>query len=147
MTSTYDRIQAAIERGDYADLVAAVPYAAYLGIAVEQDDNGRRYRLPYRDDLIGNARLGALHGGAVAGLLEQAALFEVLISQSQRRIPRAIDFGIDYLRSARGEDVFASCRVVRQGRRVAQVRSEAWQAERDKPVAAARAVFLLQDID
>lgn len=143
--STYDRIAAALEHGDYGEMIAAVPYAAYLGMTVESGDAKRRYRMPFRDDLVGNAHLGALHGGAVAGFMEQAALFEALVSQSQRRIPRVIDFGIDYLRSARSRDLFAVCRVVREGRRVAQVRAEAWQGDRDTPVAAARAVFLLQD--
>lgn len=144
---TYDRIAAAVERGDYDDMIAAVPYATYLGISVEGDESERRYRMAFRDDLVGNMRLGAIHGGAVAGFMEQAALFEALISQSQRRIPRVIDFGVDYLRSARSRDLFVACQVVRQGRRVAQVRAEAWQNNRDKPVAAARAVFLLQDMD
>lgn len=141
----YDRIGTALERGDYGAMIEAVPYAAWLGMTVASDDEGRRYRMAYRDELVGNAHLGALHGGAVAGFLEQAALFEALVSQSQRRIPRVIDFGIDYLRSARSRDLFAACRVVREGRRVAQVRAETWQDERDAPVAAARAVFLLQD--
>jgi uncharacterized protein (TIGR00369 family) len=143
--NTYDRIAAALKRGDYGTMIEAVPYAAYLGISVESDDAERRYRMAYRDDLVGNAHLGALHGGVVAGFLEQAALFEALVSQSQRRIPRVIDFGVDYLRSARSQDLFAACRVVREGRRVAQVRAEAWQRDRERPVAAARAVFLLQD--
>lgn len=143
--NTYDRIAAALERGDYGAMIGAVPYAAWLGMAVEDDDAGRRYRMRFRDELVGNAHLGALHGGAVAGFMEQAALFEALVSQSQRRIPRVIDFGVDYLRSARSQDLYAACQVVREGRRVAQVRAEAWQRDRDQPVAAARAVFLLQD--
>ncbi|MES1944586.1 thioesterase superfamily protein [Salinisphaera sp. PC39] len=145
--STYERIADALARQDYAGMIDAVPYARYLDMRVEPAADGRHYRMPYRDDLIGNMRIPALHGGAVGGFMEQAALFEALISQSQRRIPRVIDFGIDYLRSARAEDLLAACIVVRQGRRVAQVRAEAWQSDPDKPVAAVRAVFLLQDID
>lgn len=143
--STYDRIAASVKQGDYGAMIAAVPYAAYLGMTVTDDGGERLYHMPFRDDLVGNMHLGALHGGAVAGFMEQAALFEALVSQSQRRIPRVIDFGIDYLRSARSHDLFAACQVVREGRRVAQVRAEAWQRDRQQPVAAARAVFLLQD--
>jgi acyl-coenzyme A thioesterase PaaI-like protein len=40
-------------------------------------------------------------------------------------------------------DTFARGRVIRQGRRVANVRAEAWQESPDKPVAAAHAHFLL----
>lgn len=143
--NTYDRIAAALAAGDYAGMIATVPYASYLGMEVAKDNGERHYRMPFRDDLIGNTQLPALHGGAVGGFLEQAALFEIIVSQSQRRIPRLIDFGIDYLRSARPEDLYAAGQVVRQGRRVAQVRAEAWQSDRDKPVAAVRAVALLLD--
>lgn len=144
--STYDRIRAAITDGDDAALVAAVPYAAYLGMAIERMDGERRYRLPFREDLIGNSRLPALHGGAVAGFLEAAGLFEVLISQSQRRIPRVVDFSVDYLRSGRAEDTFAACRLLRHGRRVAQVQAEAWQSERQRPIAFVRADFVVRDL-
>lgn len=144
--SAYDRIERALAGPDYAALVAELPYAAYLGMRIEADGDGRRYCLPYRDDLLGNVRIHALHGGAVGGFLESVALFEVLISQSQRRIPRVVDFSIDYLRSARAADTFAACRALRHGRRVAQVQAEAWQADRDKPVAFVRADFLLQDV-
>lgn len=144
--NAHDRIDAALRAGDYDSVVAAVPYAAYLGLTIESDaDRARRYRMPYRDDLIGNVRIQALHGGAIAAFLECAAVLEVLITQHQRRIPRVIDFAVDYLRSARPEDSFAGCRVLRHGSRVAQVQAEAWQSERGRPVAFVRADFLLQD--
>lgn len=144
--SAYGRINSALAGSDYAALVAEVPYAAYLGLEIQTVDGGRRYRLPYRDELIGNARIQALHGGVVAGFLEAAAIFEVLISQAQRRIPSSIDFGVDYLRSAKDRESFVDCRVVRHGRRVAQVQAEAWQTDRERPVAMARSVFLLRDV-
>lgn len=143
--NTYDRIQAAIEAGDYTSLVETVPYATYLGVLIENLDGERRYQMPFREDLIGNRHIRALHGGAVAGFMESATLFEVLISQSQRRIPRVVDLGVDYLRSGRAEDTYATCRVLRHGHRVAQVQAEAWQSDRDKPIAFVRADFVVRD--
>lgn len=140
-----ERIQAAIAARDYATLVSAVPYAAYLGMAIEEAAGERHYRLPFRQDLIGNHRLPALHGGVVAGFMETAALFEVLISQSQYRIPKVIDFSIDYLRSGQPRDSIVGCRVLRHGRRVAQVQAEAWQSGRDRPIAFVRADFMVRD--
>ena len=55
----------------------------------------------------------------------------------------SIDFSIDYLRSAHTEDSYAACAVERLGRRVAQVQIRCWQADAAKPVALARAHFLL----
>ncbi|MEL6388221.1 MAG: PaaI family thioesterase, partial [Pseudomonadota bacterium] len=54
-----------------------------------------------------------------------------------------IDLTVDYLRSAKAEDLFARTRVVKLGSRMTTVRAEAWQTEREKPVAMLRAQFLV----
>jgi uncharacterized protein (TIGR00369 family) len=134
---------------DSSDLVAAIPYAAYLDIRIEQADDGeaRVYRMPYRDDLIGSPRLPALHGGTVASLLELAMQFEVLIAEAQTRLPYPVDFSIDYWRSAAAADCWCRCRLICSGRRIAQVQAECWQEDRERPIAFARADFLLRAVD
>ena len=124
--------------------VTAAQGAAFFQ-ALQDADGARIFRLPYREDLIGNARLPALHGGAIAGFVESAALFEVLISQAQQRVPRVVDMTVDYLRSGRARDTFAVGRVVRQGSRIAQVQVDVWQDQRERLIAFARADFLLQE--
>jgi acyl-coenzyme A thioesterase PaaI-like protein len=47
------------------------------------------------------------------------------------------------LRSGRAVDTFAAGRVTKQGRRVANVRVEAWQDDPARPIAAAHGHFLL----
>ncbi|ROO24041.1 thioesterase [Salinisphaera orenii MK-B5] len=147
MSARGERVRAAVAAADYARLIAAIPYAGYLGIGVEHDGEARRYRMPYRDELIGNARKSALHGGTVAGFLELAMQLDVLIAEAQPRLPYAIDFAIDYWRSAGPHDCIADCRLIRSGRRLAQVQAECWQQSRDTPVAFARADFLLRAFD
>lgn len=144
--SSYQKINDALAADDYAALARQIPYAAYLGIQIESQAGVRRYRLPFREDLVGNGRIQALHGGVVAGFLELSAQFEVLISQRQRRVPGPIDFAVDYLRSAKSVDSFVNCRLLRQGRRVAHVQAQCWQTDPAKPVAFARMNFLLQDV-
>ena len=136
-------------RRNSEDLVAAIPYAAYLDLRIEYADDGqaRVYRMPYRDELIGSQRLPALHGGTVASLLELAMQLEVLIAESQTRIPYPVDFSIDYWRSAAAVDCYCQCRLIRSGRRIAQVQAECWQNDRERPVAFARADFLLRAVD
>lgn len=143
--STYDKIEKALASEDYAAVVESIPYAAYLGVGVFKQAGVRHYHLPFREGLLGNAHIGAMHGGVIAGFLEISAQIEVLIGQRQRRVPGPIDFNIDYLRSAKSVDSFVACRVLRQGSRVAQVQANCWQADADKPVAFARINFLLQD--
>lgn len=144
--------RAAGEQGDFAPLRALVPYAAFLDVQVALDAGAPRFRLPFRKSLVGNAALPALHGGAVAGFMENAALLHLLLQLDERRVPKSIDFSIDYLRSAGAQDTHAACEVMRQGRRVAQVQIRCWQDEpatpgRTRDVAVARAHFLLEPAD
>jgi uncharacterized protein (TIGR00369 family) len=101
--------------------------------------------LPFRPGLVGNPVLQAVHGGVIAGFLESAALMHLLLLLDEQRIPKSIDFSIDYLRSTHPEDSYACCAVERLGRRVAQVQIRCWQGDAAKPVALARAHFLLAD--
>ncbi|MSP52245.1 MAG: PaaI family thioesterase, partial [Alphaproteobacteria bacterium] len=58
-------------------------------------------------------------------------------------IPKTINMSIDYLRPGRPLDTFARGSVTKQGRRIVNVRVEAWQDAPDRPIAAANAHFLL----
>jgi two-component system response regulator HydG len=60
-----------------------------------------------------------------------------------RRGRRKADATIDYLRSGAPADTHARSIVTRHGRRVANVRVEAWQTDRTTPVATAHAIFLV----
>ena len=149
MSEAVDSLQEALDSGDNDGVVARIPYARYLGIRAERDEatGGRIYRMPFRDELVGNARLPALHGGTVASLLELSMQIEVLISETQPRLPYPIDFSIDYWSSAGAQDCLCRCRLIRSGRRIAQVQSECWQDDVERPVAFARADFLLRAVD
>lgn len=134
------------EQGDHAALLALVPYAAWIGLRIDlANPAAPLLRLPYKPSLIGNIALPAIHGGVVASFMESAALVHLLLVLDEQRVPKSIDFSIDYLRSARAEESYAACAVERLGRRVAQVQVRCWQSRPDEPVALARAHFLLAD--
>jgi acyl-coenzyme A thioesterase PaaI-like protein len=57
-------------------------------------------------------------------------------------LPKTINISIDYLRSAGAKTSYAQAILTKRGRRVANVRVEAWQDDRAKPVAAAHGNFL-----
>jgi acyl-coenzyme A thioesterase PaaI-like protein len=50
---------------------------------------------------------------------------------------------VDYLRTGRAVDTYAKGTITKHGRRVANVRVDAWQDDRDRPIASAHAHFLL----
>lgn len=128
-------------------VIAGIPYAAYLDVKVESDGEGLRTRLPFRQELVGNPHLPAIHGGVVGSFLEMAALVDLL---SRRReddrdtpIPKPINFNVNYLRSARPENLHARARIVKHGKRIANVEVRAWQQDEKKPVASGWGNFLL----
>jgi acyl-coenzyme A thioesterase PaaI-like protein len=117
----------------------------------------------YDDKLIGNPLIPALHGGAIASFLEVAAIMELSFNilwdelESGRltaeklgpdtlpRMPKTIDFTVDYLRSGLPRDAYARARVNRSGRRYASVHVEAWQDNRDRLFAQATGHFLMPE--
>lgn len=125
------------------ETLAAIPYARYLDLSVEADDDGLVAVLPFRDDLVGNPALPALHGGVVGAFLELTALLQVMELVDSARVPKPINFSVDYLRSAGPRVTRGRAEIVKHGRRVVNVRVVAWQDDPRKPVAAGIGNFLL----
>lgn len=128
-----------------ADAIARVPYAAFLGVRAELKGDELTLVLPYKEMLVGNPLLPALHGGVVSALMELTALTQIAITSKTIKFAKTIDIGVDYLRSGRPLDTYARARVVKIGRRIANVQAEAWQGERGQPIAAMHGHFLLAD--
>ena len=142
-------------------LVAGVPYIQFLGIMFERHGDELTAVLPFDDKLIGNPILPALHGGVTAAFLEVAAIIELSWSylwediesgkidprtidpRHLPRLPKTIDFTVDYLRSGLPRDAYARARVNRSGRRYASVHVEAWQDNRTRLFAQATGHFLM----
>lgn len=141
--SLIDVIAAAKQDGDPQRLIAAIPYAGFLGLAANVVNGELISTMRYADHLIGNPTIPALHGGTLGALLESAAIFELLWGSETVVLPKTITFTVDYLRSGAPVDTHARGIVTRHGRRVANVRVEAWQEDRARPIATAHAHFLV----
>ena len=120
-----------------------IPYIDFLGIRTVPGAEPPMFRLPYQAKLIGNPHLPALHGGVIAGFAETAALLHLVQTLGGAKLPKGIDFSIDYLRAGRPVETFAQCELVRVGARVALVQVRCWQSSPDKPIVVARGHFLL----
>lgn len=161
--SAPEPVQVIKQRRDSAldALVSGIPYVSYLGIRFERRGDELTGILPYDDKLIGNPMLPALHGGVTAAFLETTAsialawsrLWEEIESgevdpgaldpKSLPRMPKTIDFTVDYLRSGLPRDAYARARIVRSGRRYASVQVEGWQDNRDRLYASASGHFVM----
>ena len=137
-------ILAARAAGEPGRLLAAIPYAQFLGMSASLDSGELVTTMRYAPHLIGNPALPALHGGTLGALLESAAVFSLLWAAESALLPKTITITVDYLRSAGPRDTFARGIVTRLGRRVAAVRVEAWQDSRAQLVATATAHFLIK---
>lgn len=138
-------VAAARAADDPQALVAAIPYARFLGLEVGREDSVIVSTMRFSEHLIGDATIPALHGGTLAALLESTAIFAVLFDSERAVLPKTITLTIDYLRSGRGVDTKCRARIVRQGRRVVVVATEAFQEDASKPVATAIVHLLVAD--
>ncbi|BDY04784.1 PaaI family thioesterase [Ferrimonas sp. YFM] len=136
-------VQQAVADRDYTELLALIPYAQHLGMNCEQLGEELVFRLPNNPDNMGNPMLPALHGGVIAGFMEMSAMVQLMVILHTARVPKIVDFSIDYLRAGYARETFAECRITRQGRRVANVSVSCWQTNRKQPIATARAHFLI----
>jgi len=118
------------------------PYARLLRLRTEAQDDALRFVMPFHEDVVG--RPGFLHGGAIAGLLEFAAFTALSRAIGDQVVKKPITVTVDYMRGGIPRDTFAEAKIERLGKRIANVEAYAWQAERDKPIAAARINFLLE---
>ena len=125
--------------------LGVIPYAQFLGVDLEDGADGAVCVMPFRDDLVGNAALPAIHGGVVGAFLELTALVAMLeqADDDGARVPRPINFSVNYLRSVGPRATRARAEIVKHGRRIANVRVVAWQDDAAKPVAAGVGNFLL----
>lgn len=154
-------VQVVKQRRDAAlqKLVGGVPYIGFLGIQFDRRGDELTAILPYSEMLIGNPTLPALHGGVTSAFLEVTAIIELgwamLWEEMESgapddrplRLPKTIDFTVDYLRSGLPRDAYARARVNRFGRRYASVHVEGWQDNRARLFIQATGHFLMPPRD
>ncbi len=115
-------------------------YARSLGISVSDGEAGCApvLSLDFKHELEG--RPGAWHGGAIAGLLETAgyaALRAALAAERRDPLLKPINVTVQYLSAGRPREAHARGRIVRLGRRNANLSVEAWQDDPARPIASA----------
>lgn len=126
-------------------MIALPPYAELLGLVVEADGQGApTLMMPYHLDVTG--RPGFLHGGAIGGLLEMAAiasLSHALAADDPSARIKPINVTVDFMRGGREKETRARGIVTRLGNRVANVEAHAWQDDPARPIASARMNYLI----
>lgn len=155
-----ETVQVIKQRRDSAlqSLLQGVPYIQFMGFKFDRRGDELTGVMPYSDMLIGNPMLPALHGGATAAFLETTAIVELSWAMmwdrmeagedvAKLRLPKTIDFTVDYLRAGLPRDAYARATINRSGRRYASVHVEAWQDNRSRLFAQATGHFLMPQPD
>ncbi|WFL77606.1 PaaI family thioesterase [Altererythrobacter arenosus] len=126
---------------------ALTPYAQSLGIAIHGDEDGTPVlTVDFSAQIEG--RPGAFHGGATSGLLETAGyavLRKTLDREGRNPQLKPINITVQFLSTGKQKTTYAKGRITRLGRRNANVSVEAWQDDRDRPIATAIMNILMAD--
>ena len=114
-------------------------YAKALGIAICGEENG----VPILTVEFGSSvegRPAHYHGGATAGLLENAAYAALRVrleAEGREAQLKPINITVQYLAAGEARTSYAKGRITKLGRRTANVSVEAWQDDRERPIATA----------
>jgi acyl-coenzyme A thioesterase PaaI-like protein len=134
------------------------PYARLLGVTVEIVDDVPEIVMPFGQHVVG--RPGYLQGGAIAGLLEVAAVAALRHALARDggngggggdgggggggpRV-KPVNATVDFIRGGRDRTTRAGGTITRLGTRIATVAAIAWQDDRARPIASARLNYLIE---
>ena len=107
-------------------ILDVIPYSSFIGVKAKIEDNRILYFMPEQHSNIGNPSLPAIHGGVIGGFMELSAAVELLYTLNIEKIPKVADFSLDYLRPGRFRTTYASCSVLRHGKKLVNVSVVAW---------------------
>jgi uncharacterized protein (TIGR00369 family) len=122
------------------------PYARALDMEVAGDIDGAPViAMPFADRVQG--RPGFLHGGAISGLLEIAAIAAIhaaLRAKGSDSAIKQVNVTVDFMRGGVNHMTFAVGEVTRLGRTMANVEARAWQDDQAKPIAMGYMHYLIR---
>ncbi|MGJ8544386.1 MAG: PaaI family thioesterase [Sulfitobacter sp.] len=129
-----------------AQFIQALPHASALGMELLSiGDAEAVISMPYAPHLVGDARTGVIHGGAVSALMDTTCGAAVMSHPTHPSSTATIDLRIDYMRSATpGQTITTRATCYHITRSVAFVRAVATDEDTDNPVATATGAFTVE---
>ena len=120
-----------------------IPFNKLLGFQLEEIREGfAKIRVPFKEELIGDPRARALHGGLIATAMDTvggAAGMTTLVSFEDKL--STIDMRVDYLRPGKAADIFVEGEITRSGNRIIVTRMIAYQDDRELLIAEGKGVY------
>jgi uncharacterized protein (TIGR00369 family) len=117
------------------------------GELIEFSEGRGRIRLPYAAHLVGDPRSGAVHGGVLTALLDQACGMAI---GSALRAPKGmatLDLRVDHMKASAPEiDIIVEAECIKIAHEVAFARAHAFQTSPDNRLAMATGAFMLMTL-
>lgn len=127
-----------------ATMVNGTPHATELGIQfVAVGPGTATLSLPYSKKLVGDAKTGVVHGGAVTTLLDQACGLAAFAGFDTLGALATLSLRIDYQRAAKPfETIIGTAECYKTTKHVAFLRAVAHDGDESDPIATAQATFM-----
>lgn len=104
-------------------VIAAMPFSKHLGMELEEASEGyARLRLHFQVE--NTTVMNALHGGAIASLIDTAGAMAAWTTAeigTPKYFGSTVGVNVNYLSGAIGEDVLAEARILKRGKEIIYV--------------------------
>lgn len=117
-----------------------IPYVKFLGIQLEEIDNGSAVLVLEIDEHL-KRNNGIAHGGAIASLIDTATAFATLSVLQASERSTTVDLTINFLRPLTGGHARAKANIIRAGRRILTVSAEVFD-DAGKLIATAISTYI-----
>lgn len=123
-----------------ADAIQIAPFHRWLGLKiVRQHSDCLELEMPWRDELVSNPLIGAVHGGILASLIDLTGLYAIIAAGGVARA--TVDLRVDYHRAATNGQLRAIGQVVKLGKTISTADTRIIDDD-DRLVASGRGTYL-----
>jgi uncharacterized protein (TIGR00369 family) len=123
-----------------ADVMQIAPFHRWLGLKIVQQNNDHlELEMPWRDELVSNPVIGAVHGGILASLIDLTGLYAIIAAGGVARA--TVDLRVDYHRAATNGPLRAIGQVVKLGKTISTADTRIIDDD-DRLVASGRGTYL-----
>ena len=123
-----------------ADVMQIAPFHRWLGLKIVQQNNDHlELEMPWREELVSNPVIGAVHGGILASLIDLTGLYAIIAAGGVARA--TVDLRVDYHRAATNGPLRAIGQVVKLGKTISTADTRILDDD-DRLVASGRGTYL-----
>ena len=123
-----------------ADVMQIAPFHRWLGLKIVQQNNDHlELEMPWREELVSNPVIGAVHGGILASLIDLTGLYAIIAAGGIARA--TVDLRVDYHRAATNGPLRAIGQVVKLGKTISTADTRIIDDD-ERLVASGRGTYL-----